>query len=538
MGDIGSTMAILMGVGAFFVIVLLYTIITMLQICDPAEVIIISGRTSKLGPTHTVGYAPKQGWVVRWPVIERLHRMDLRNMTVDVKVTDAYSKEGVPLTIEGVANLKISGRQPLLHNAVERFMGMPRNYIERIARETLEGNLRGVLATLTPEEVNHDKMKFAESLVEEADKDLQRLGLELDNLKIQNIRDDEGYLDCIGRVKQAEQQQKNRIGELTNHEQAGVREAQNLKAQRLTEFENKMKVARKKAETRIAEARTRREAVVAEERAKVAQALARAQAEVGVYEALIEQVGHQLQADVLQPAEAERQKALADARAQVASIRETGKATAEMLGAVIDALAGGGPEAMEVFRMQKLDGFLGALVRTIPEAPVDRLTMVGSGGGAGGFPLTAASTNEQLKGAVGVDLAGAVQAMAERFGGGGGVGPARLAAPSGGAAGVATARAAAPAAALSPPAAAPAKAERKQATRKVSPPPVVIDDVPEVFGSLADADDSEVAQRLAAAKARRRQRLEKAAGADRAEMLARVAAQARARAQQNQGRRA
>src|SRR5678810_680121 len=136
-------------------------------------------------------------------MLERVDRMDLTNMIIDLRVQGAYSKGGIPLNVEGVANLKIAGHDPVIGNAIERFLGKTREEIMKVARETLEGNLRGVLATLTPEEVNRDRVKFAEELLTEADKDLHSLGLELDTLKIQNVSDDKGYLDSLGRAQSA-----------------------------------------------------------------------------------------------------------------------------------------------------------------------------------------------------------------------------------------------------------------------------------------------------------------------------------------------
>ena len=75
--------------------------------------------------------------------------------------------------MHGIANVKIAGEQPVLDNAIERFLGVDRARIMAIAKDTLEGNLRGVLATLTPEEVNQDKIKFAQSLLPEAEDDLR-----------------------------------------------------------------------------------------------------------------------------------------------------------------------------------------------------------------------------------------------------------------------------------------------------------------------------------------------------------------------------
>jgi flotillin len=350
-----------------------------------------------------VGYRwIKGGRAIKYPLVETLHRLDLRSMTIDVAVKNAYSKGGIPLTIEGVANVKLSGDQPLLHNAVERFLGSPREHIIQIVKETLEGNLRGVLATLTPEQVNHDKIRFAQSLVEEADKDLHKLGLTLDNLKIQNVHDDVGYLNCIGRKKRAEQMLTNRIAEAENRASSAIREAENLERSTLIAVENQMKVVRAEAATKMIDARTRRAALIAAEQAKVAMALARAEADIGVYKARIEQVKHQLQADQIQPAEAERRKLVAEAQAAVAPIRETGQATAQMLRYVISAWSAAGPGARDVFVMQKLDGFIDTLLDAVPDVVVDRITVIGQQPGGGiSRPVQWAARVEALGGAFG-----------------------------------------------------------------------------------------------------------------------------------------
>ena len=105
---------------------------------------------------------------------------------------------------DAVANVKISSDPKLIGNAIERFMGRDPIEIQRVAKETLEGHLRGVLATLTPEEVNEDRLKFANALVAEAEEDFVKLGLHLDTLKIQNVADPVNYLESIGRKRIAE----------------------------------------------------------------------------------------------------------------------------------------------------------------------------------------------------------------------------------------------------------------------------------------------------------------------------------------------
>src|SRR5262245_64093878 len=106
-----------------------------------------------------------------------------------------------------------------------------------IAKDTLEGNLRGVLATLTPEELNEDKIKFAQSLLDEAEDDLRRLGLELDTLKIQDVSDDVGYLDSIGRRQSAEVQKRALIAEAQSRAESAIRAAANRRETEISQID-------------------------------------------------------------------------------------------------------------------------------------------------------------------------------------------------------------------------------------------------------------------------------------------------------------
>jgi len=194
-----SLIITLLVVAVVFGIVLSMVLTRFLYICQPNEVLVFSGgQRASVG--RKVGYRIiKGGRALRIPLLETVDSMDLTNMPIEVAVQGAYSKGGIPVNVHGIANVKVAGEQPVLDNAIERFLGVDRGRIMAIAKDTLEGNLRGVLATLTPEELNEDKIKFAQSLLAEAEDDLRRLGLELDTLKIQDVSDDVGYLDSIGR---------------------------------------------------------------------------------------------------------------------------------------------------------------------------------------------------------------------------------------------------------------------------------------------------------------------------------------------------
>ena len=192
-----------------------------LKICQPNEVLIFSGRKRRLSDGTKVGYRViKGGRGFRIPIFEQVDRIQLNTIPLDLTVRNAYSKGGIPLTVRAIANVKVASNESELANAVERLLGMGWADIQTIAKETLEGNLRGVLATLTPEEVNEDRLKFAKELLAEADIDLSNLGLQLDTMKIQSVEDDAGYLDAIGRQQSAHIIAAARIAEADKKEQA------------------------------------------------------------------------------------------------------------------------------------------------------------------------------------------------------------------------------------------------------------------------------------------------------------------------------
>jgi flotillin len=322
-------------------------------------------------------------------------------MTVDVAVSNAYSKGGIPLTVQGVANLKVAGHQPLLNNALERLLGKGRPQIIQVAKDTLEGNLRGVLSQLTPEEVNQDKLRFAEKLLEEAEHDLSRLGLVLDVLKIQNVADDVGYLNSLGRKQTAALDKSARVAEAQAHAEASVREAENNLSARLALVDAEGAIAQAEAEKRITQCVTGQEAMIAEEVGKVTAAIAKAEAELKVQKARLEQVRLKLEADVVAPARADMEKKQAEARGRAAKIVEDGRATAAVLTQMIETWKAAGPNARDIFLMQKLQSVMSSLVETIQSVRVDRVAYLpASAKVAQGVQLV-----EQVKAAFGVDLA-------------------------------------------------------------------------------------------------------------------------------------
>jgi flotillin len=378
----------------------------LLYVAAPNEALIFSGAARTIGD-RDVGYRVLRGGrSLRVPLLEQVTRIDLTMYTIDVVVQNAYSKGGIPLNVVGVANVKIAGDEPLLNNAAERFLGKSGQEIMRIAKETLEGNLRGVLAQLTPEQVNEDKTRFAQTLIEEAEHDMSRMGLLLETLKIQNVSDDAGYLNSIGRIRGAGVRQNAAIAEASAQADTAVQKATNTMSAELAKIDADLEIARQQYAKRIADARTKRTAMIAESQGQVSAEISKVRAEIDRQKARVLQIQRKLDAEVVQPAEAQRKAAEENARGAAARIVEQGRAQAGALHALIEQYKRGGANAREVIVVQKLLPLAQHIAGSYQKVIVRKLTVLPTKDHAEGEDLArkAISANEQLRAATGVDL--------------------------------------------------------------------------------------------------------------------------------------
>lgn len=401
----------LLALGAMLAALLLVK--NVLYVCPPNEVLVFSGaslRTTADG--KKIGYRIiKGGRTLRIPLLEAVDSMDLSNMIIELKVKGAYSKGGIPLTVQGVANIKVPGDEPLIHNSIERFLGKSRSEIIDVARETLEGNLRGVLSSLTPEQVNQDKEAFAARLTEEAEHDLSNLGLVLDTLKIQNVTDEVGYLDAIGRMRSAEVRRNAQIAEAQAKAQTAEQKWRNTMEAELGKLNAQIQVAHADNHRRVTDAQTRRGAMIAEQQAEVQALIAQTQAEIQMQEARIEQVKLQLQADVIQPAEAQRRQAEEFAKAEAAKIIEQGRAAAAALEQIAASYRASGAAGRDVLLVQKLVPTMQRILEAMHDVKIDKLTVLG-GASTGNLASQLVAASEQVKAATGIDVP---QIVRDRF---------------------------------------------------------------------------------------------------------------------------
>jgi flotillin len=390
-------------------VVLIATVKALIVIVPPNRAAVITGRTRLLTDGQSVGYRSVIGGrTLRIPIVETVQHMNLETFPIDLSVHNAFSKGNIPLNVEAIANVKIaSDPEPVFNNAVERLLGKTELEIQGLARDTLMGNLRGVLATLTPEEVNEDRLGFAKALAEDAGEDLAALGYHLDVLKIQNVSDERGYLEAIGRKKAAEAVREAEIAEA--EAQADTREAQADARQRaeVREAETQVTIAEAQNALRVRNAQLDQEGEIAERtaRVKAEQAEVEAQKELEVRRVQREQ--ERLRADVIVPANASLEAARAQAEAEAAPILERGKAQAEVLRRLYEEVRAGGETAFGVFVAEKLPELLATAVHAVEGVEIDRLVVMDGGDGDG----VSNAVNQRVRGALGT-----VETMAASLG--------------------------------------------------------------------------------------------------------------------------
>ncbi len=316
---------------------------------SPNAVAVLSGRKRKLPDGRVVGYRMvKGGAALRIPLLEKVEYLHLNVMTIPLEIKRAYTLKGVPVSVKAVANVKIRGDETSLQAAAERFLGMTHIEVQKVIFQTLEGHLRSILGTLTVEEVNSDRQSFAQKLTSEAAADLEKMGLGVDVLTIQEISDEEEYLNALGKRRTAEVKRDATIGEAEAMRDSKIKSAQAMQEGEKAKFQADAEIAQAQRDFAIRQAQyqaevqtekaraeqagplseaTARQAVVAEE---VRVERTRTQELIAVQEQEVLRRQKELEATVIKPAEADRLAAVvrAEASKQAAILEAEGRRSA------------------------------------------------------------------------------------------------------------------------------------------------------------------------------------------------------------------
>ncbi len=238
----------------------------------PNQVLVISGRRHRTvdpdGTAHDVGFRiVKGGGVFVWPVYEKVDILSLELLTIDVQTPEVYTSKGVPVRVDGVAQIKVKGDDISIATAAEQFLSKGTEDIKNIAMQTLEGHLRAILGTMTVEDIYQNRDAFAAKVQEVAAGDMANMGLQIVSFTIRDIRDNQGYLEALGKPRIAQVKRDAQIAQAEADRDAMIRSSQAQQAGQEAKFV---------ADTKIAEAQRNYQTNVAQYQAAVNQRKAEA----------------------------------------------------------------------------------------------------------------------------------------------------------------------------------------------------------------------------------------------------------------------
>jgi len=401
--------------------------------CPSNRVLVIYGKTGKGAAKCIHG-----GAAFVWPLFQAYDYVDLEPFVVPIDLANALSQENIRVSVPTTVTAAISNQPGVMENAAIRLLGLTRGQIQAQAQDIILGQMRAVIATMRIEEINRDRQAFLAKVNDAVSLELEKIGVSLINVNIRDIEDESGYIQALGRKAAAEaiqqanidvaeqeklgatgvadREREKRVAVANANSQADIGEATadrnrrqqvaGLEAEAVgAETEANAKKAEYNANQHVAEQEARNRSESAARKADGAIRVAQEQAEKAAEEARAEREAARLRAEVVVPADAQREKVLiaADAEKQQRIRIAEGQAAATLakmeaegkgVQAILDGKAEGykrlvtacatAPQAAALLLIEKLTDVAGIQAQAIQDLPIEKIVVWDSGGGDGG----------------------------------------------------------------------------------------------------------------------------------------------------------
>jgi len=319
------------------IIVFVYAIVKRYKRCPSDRILVVYGRTGGGSAKCIHG-----GGAFIWPIVQDYEYLDLTPISIEVNLTNALSKQNIRVNVPSRFTIGISTEPTVMQNAAERLLGLSSDATRDLAQEIIFGQLRMVVASMDIEEINADRDKFLTHITHNVEVELQKVGLKLINVNITDIHDESGYIEALGKEAAAKAINDARISVSQKNRDGSIGEAMAMQDQRVqvasanakaVDGENtaKIKVANSNAERRAREAEAERIAS-ASEKVQEAKALEESYAAEKIAEdarALRKKAAQT--ADIVVPAQIQKQKIEIDAEASAEEIRRIAKGEADSI---------------------------------------------------------------------------------------------------------------------------------------------------------------------------------------------------------------
>jgi len=402
---------------ALFIVLTLIILIKRYKRCPSDRILVVYGKVG--GGQSAKCIHGGAAFII--PVIQDYEFLDLTPISIEVNLVNALSKQNIRVNVPSRFTIGVSTEPSTMQNAAERLLGLGAQDVQELAKEIIFGQLRLVVASMDIEEINNDRDKFLTNISQSVETELKKVGLKLINVNITDIVDESGYIEALGkeaaahainaaRKSVAEKTRDGSIGE-ANAKQDERSQVAAANAQAV-EGENtaKISVANSDSLRRQREAEAERVAI-ASEKVQSAKALQESYAaEQEAETARAERERSSQMADIIVPAQIDKQKAEIDAEAEAERIRRRAKGEADAilfkaqaeakglyevltkqaagLDEIVKAAGNNSKDAVLLLIADKLPELVKTQAEAIKNIKIDKVTVWENGGGKDGKSST------------------------------------------------------------------------------------------------------------------------------------------------------
>jgi len=402
----------LIGGAALLVFMAFVGFLTRYKRCPSDRVLVVYGRVGQGRSAQCM----HGGAAFIWPVIQDYQFLDLRPMSIDIQLNNALSKQNIRVSVPSTFTIGVTTDAEKMGNAAERLLGLNSGQIMQLAKEIIFGQMRQVVAAMRIEEINADRDQLIEAITNNISTELEKVGLRLINVNIQDVTDESGYIEALGKeasakaiadakIKVAQAERDAEIGKAVADKEMTVSVAGAQADATKGKNEAQQQIAQSNSDLRIKQAEAARTAQVAENVAKADVERQTFDAEAKAQEARAETQRRQQYAELVVPAEIAKQAAIVNAEAEAQrviiaadaqgkqiltvqqaegqGIRAILEGRAEGFRQLVTAAGGNANEAVVVLLADQLPALVDAQMKGISNLKIDKVVVWG-GGGEGG----------------------------------------------------------------------------------------------------------------------------------------------------------
>ena len=401
---------IVMVILAFVVVGAILAVVKRIKTCPSNEILVKYGQIGGQSSAKTI----HGGTTFIWPVIQGYRYLDLTPMMVDIGLEGALSKQNIRVNVPSRFTFGIGTTKELMNNAAERLLSLTTSEIEETAKDIIFGQLRATIATMDIEEINGDREKFESRVLDNIESELMKIGLRLINVNISDITDESGYIQALGQRAAAEAINKAKIAVAKQDRDGAVGAAEAQQDQRVRVADANAKAVTGENQAKAIEADSEASLRVAKAEANrlgdASEAVKGAAAEQEGYEAEKRSEEARAQrdratqfADIVVPAEIERDRVTTEAEGEKSKAVLAGQAEGDALRAKLGgeaegrreilvkmaeglksivAAAGGQPDAAaRLMIVDKIDAIVSAQATAISNIEFEKVVVYDGGNG-------------------------------------------------------------------------------------------------------------------------------------------------------------